>query len=73
MFGVRDLRLNIIFFKQSIKNVKHLTKTLVKMHQSHMALHWETFNFERLQYGPMKPELVNDLQGCDVLSRELDM
>lgn len=45
---------HFIFFKQSINFFKSLTKTLVKIHQSHVALNWETFNFQRPQYGPVK-------------------
>lgn len=56
------------FLKRSVKNFKNITKTLVKQHQRQLAYHWENFNFQRFQYGPVKKEIIDSLEGGETLS-----
>lgn len=55
------------FFKRSVRNFKNITKSLVKEHQKQLAYHWENFNFQRLQFGPIKKKDVCILDGGDIL------
>lgn len=59
------------FFKRSVKNFKNITKTLAKKHQHHLAFHWENFYFQRFQFGPIKMEMINSLEGSDILTEIL--
>ena len=56
------------FFKRSVKNVKKITKTLVKQHQRKLAYHWENFDFQRFEFGPVSKEIIDRLDGGAVLS-----
>ncbi len=61
------------YFKKSIKNFKHITKTLVKQHQRHLAQEYETYAFKRLQVGPMKTISIYYLEGGDFLKETLNL
>lgn len=60
------------FFKKSVKNIKNITKTLVKKHQIQLAFHVENFYFKRLQFGPITEVLVSSLEGSEALSALFD-
>lgn len=55
------------FFKRSVKNFKNLTKSLVRQHQRHQAYHWENFNFQRFEFGPLNNVDVGSLEGGDAI------
>ncbi|XP_035805853.1 uncharacterized protein LOC111571121 isoform X1 [Amphiprion ocellaris] len=61
------------FFKRSVKNFKNITKSLVKQHQSQLPYHWENFNFQRFEFGPVKNETIDHLEGGEVLSSVFDV
>lgn len=61
------------FFKRSIKNFKNITKSLVKQHQKQLAYHWENFNFERFEFGPLKHKVIANLEGGEVLCSFLNV
>lgn len=56
------------FFKRSVKNFKNITKTLAKQHQRQLAYHWDHFNFQRFEFGPVKKVIIDSLKGVDLLS-----
>lgn len=54
------------FFKRSVKHLKNITKSLVKQHQRQLAYHWENFDFQRFEFGPVKKEIIYSFEGGDV-------
>ncbi|KAK0138637.1 hypothetical protein N1851_024825 [Merluccius polli] len=56
------------FFKRSVKNFKNITKALMNQHQRQLAYHWENFDFQRFEFGPVKKKNIDSLEGGDVLS-----
>ena len=61
------------FFKSSIKNVKNITKSLAKKHQLAIAYHWESLAFKGIESGPVKTELLNDLEHGEIISDYLQL
>lgn len=60
-------------FKRSVKNFKNITKTLVKQHQRQLAYHWENFNFQRFEFGPVRKEMIDNLEGGENLSAKFQV
>ena len=42
-------------FKNTLKNLKNITKSLAKKHQMSIGYHWETSPLNHIEYGPLKP------------------
>lgn len=61
------------YFKKSIKNFKHITKTLVKQHQRQLAFQYENYDFKRLELGPIKTIAICKLEGGDFLKQTLNL
>lgn len=40
----------------------------MKQHQRQLAYHWENFDFQRFEFGPVKKEIIDSLEGGAVLS-----
>lgn len=59
------------FFKSQLKNLKNITLTLAKKHQSYMAMCLEVFSKERLTLGPGKMVLISDLIGGPDIAAQL--
>lgn len=61
------------FFKLSIKNFKNITKSLAKKHQIAIAYHWESLAIKGIESGPVKTELLNDLEHGEIISDYLQL
>lgn len=57
-------------FKNTLKNFKNITKSLAKKHQMSIAYHWETSPLNHIEYGPLKPFIV-DNEYMDMFARAL--
>lgn len=48
--------------------LKKKVVTLVKQYQRQLAYHWENFNFQRFEFGPVRKETIDSLDGGDALN-----
>ncbi|KAK0150881.1 hypothetical protein N1851_008003 [Merluccius polli] len=61
------------FFKNTIKNLKNITKSLAKKHQMSIAFHWESTPFKSIDCGPVKTVKLNAVANGEIFAEELQV